>query len=103
MSWRAHVRDMPRRSLTLVAYDVVDRRRRTRALKIAKAYGLGGQKSVHECGVTRTERRDLVRRLRALLDPKEDRGLIIRLDPRAARRSLGRAKPAEVRPWVYLG
>ena len=80
---------LPRR-LHLIAYDIADSRRRARALKAIQAFGVDGQKSAHECVLAESERRELVARLRNLIDPATDRALIVRLDPRGAIRKLGR-------------
>lgn len=73
----------------LLAYDVASDRRRARVLKAVKAHGIGGQKSAHECWLSRAERRELMRRLAALVDPAADRLLLLRLDPRSTARQLG--------------
>ena len=73
----------------LLAYDVTSDRRRARILKAVKAHGIGGQKSAHECWLSGAERRELMRRLKALAHPQEDRLLLLHLDPRGAARQLG--------------
>lgn len=91
---------MTRRTLCLVAYDIQQARRRARALRAVKAFGLDGQKSVHECALSDTERRELAGRLQDVVDPATDRLMILPLDPRGRIRGLGApdrlARPASV-------
>lgn len=76
----------------LLAYDVTSDRRRAAVLKAVKAHGIGGQKSAHECWLSRSERRELMRRLHRLVEPGEDRLLLLRLDPRSEIRQLGKGE-----------
>ena len=80
---------MPRRDLILLAYDVVCDRRRARTLDPVRGFGVDGQLSVHECRFTAGERREMWRRLVSLLDEREDRLLLLLLDPRARIETLG--------------
>jgi len=80
---------MSQRHLHLAAYDVADDRRLRQALKILRGYATGGQKSVFECFLSRSEKRDLLDQITELLDLDEDRFLLVRLDPRAKVRTLG--------------
>jgi len=94
---------MPQRRLYIAAYDVSDDRRLRDALKVLKGYASGRQKSVFECFLTAAERRALVSEMRALLDPVEDRFLLLRLEPRGKIRVRGKAvKPVDP-PWFYVG
>ncbi len=94
---------MTERRLYLVAYDIVEPRRRARALKACKAHGLGGQKSVHECWLSASERRELERALRRIFEPKTDRLLFVRFDPRSDVSGLGRARQPPEPPWFFVG
>lgn len=94
---------MPERTLTLIAYDITAQQRRAKALKAVRAFGLDGQKSVHECALTRTERRELHARLQRIIDPETDRLLIIRLDPRGSIRALTETKPVIPSDILYVG
>lgn len=94
---------MARRNLTLIAYDIVSDRARAKALKAVRAFGVDGQKSVHECALTETERRELSSRLRAIVDPKTDRLMIVRLDPRSQIRALAEPKPTKPPTLLYVG
>lgn len=94
---------MTTRALHLVAYDVAHPRRLARALKATRAHATGGQKSAHECWLTGAEHRELTGRLRALLNPRADRMLAIRLDPRLPPRLLGIALPPERPEFRIIG
>jgi CRISPR-associated protein Cas2 len=94
---------MPERRLHLVGYDVADPRRLARALKVARNYATGGQLSVHECFLTAAEKRALWLQMREVIDPKEDRVFILRLDPRAPVRTLGIGLAPEDPPFFYHG
>lgn len=87
---------MTTRQLHLACYDVASPRRLARALKLARRYATGGQKSVHELYLTDAERDTLVQDMRQLLDLSTDRFLLLRLDPRSRVHTLGRAvQPAD--------
>ena len=74
---------MPHRDLHLACYDVAEPRRLIAALKLARRYATGGQKSVHELFLTPAERDALVADMAELLVLAEDRFLLLRLDPRS--------------------
>ena len=94
---------MTSRTLTLIAYDIVSERSRVKALKAVRAFGVDGQKSVHECALTQSERRELSSRLREIVDPKTDRLMIMRLDPRSQVHALSEPKPAAPPTLLYVG
>jgi CRISPR-associated protein Cas2 len=94
---------MSNRVLHIAAYDVSNSVRLREALQILKGYASGRQKSVFECFLTAAERRELVARMRGLLDPDEDRFLILRLDPRGKIRTRGKAVRPQDPPWFYVG
>jgi CRISPR-associated protein Cas2 len=79
---------MPRRDLVLLAYDITCDRRRALAFKAIRGFGVDAQLSVHECHFTSGERREMWRRLTALVAP-EDKLLLLILDPRARVETLG--------------
>jgi CRISPR-associated protein Cas2 len=94
---------MTQRTLYIAAYDVSDQRRLREALKLLKGYASGRQKSVFECFLTMSERRDLLDGVHAVLDADEDRFVLLRLDARGKVRTLGKAvKPVDP-PWFYVG
>lgn len=94
---------MTQRILYIAAYDVSDPGRLREALKALKGYASGRQKSVFECFLTAAERRVLLGEMRGLLDPFEDRFVLLRLDPRGKIRTLGKAVKPTDPPWFYVG
>lgn len=94
---------MPARDLHLAAYDISEPRRLIAALKLARAYATGGQKSVHELFLTPAERDDLVEAMRRLIDPATDRFLLLRLDPRSRVHTLGKALAPADPDYFYIG
>lgn len=94
---------MTQRTLHIAAYDVSDPGRLRDALKVLKGYASGRQKSVFECFLTAGERKALLADVRGVIDLREDRFFLVRLDPRGKVRTLGKAvKPADP-PWFYVG
>lgn len=93
---------MTHNRLYLIAYDVPCPRRRARVLRAVKAHGVDGQKSAHECALTRRAYRDLRRSLDRVMDRRADRLLVLRLDPRSPIDGLGIARPATP-DWFYIG
>jgi CRISPR-associated protein Cas2 len=94
---------MPKRALHLIAYDIADSRRRSRALGACKAHGIGGQKSVHECLLSQRERSDIGKALRRIMASETDRLLILRMAPQAEIHGLGQAMPPPATAWFYVG
>lgn len=94
---------MPNRILHLACYDVAEPRRLSAALKLARRYATGGQKSAHELFLTPAERDTLVSDMRALLAMETDRFLLLRLDPRSRLYALGKAVPAADPDYFYVG
>jgi CRISPR-associated protein Cas2 len=94
---------MSDRDLYIAAYDIRSHRRLCAALKLVKAYATGGQKSVFECFLTPGERRRLLGDMREVIEPEEDRFLLIRLDPRSRVHTLGIAVEPEDPPFFYHG
>ena len=94
---------MSHRDLHLACYDVAEPRRLTAALKLARRYATGGQKSAHELYLTPAERDTLVADMRALLDLSTDRFLMLRLDPRSRVHTLGKAVQPADPDYFYVG
>jgi len=94
---------MTQRTLHIAAYDISSDERLRDALKVLKGYASGRQKSVFECFLTRTERERLLADVRRVLDPDEDRFLMVRLDPRGKVRVRGRGVVPEDPSWFYVG
>lgn len=57
----------------VVAYDIVQDRRREKVMNTVKNFGLRVQYSVFECELTSRCAAQLLERLRALIDPRRDR------------------------------
>lgn len=93
---------MSQRHLHLAAYDVTDDKRLRQALKILRGYATGGQKSVFECFLSPSEKRDLLEQINELLDLDDDRFLLVRLDPRAKVRTLGIAVAPGDPAFIYI-
>jgi CRISPR-associated protein Cas2 len=72
---------------TIVSYDVVDDKRRTKVLKLLKGYGTHVQYSVFECYLNQHQFAKLRRELRALIDLSTDSVRCYRLDSVAAERT----------------
>ncbi len=79
---------MTRRILHIAAYDIADPARLREGLRVLKDYAGGRQKSVFECFLSEGEKRALLDRMHALIDPEEDRFFLLRLDPRGKPRIL---------------
>lgn len=93
---------MPR-DFYLAAYDAAAAKRQTAARERIRAYATGGQKSVFECLLTGAEAAALYEEMTWVLEEKDDRFLLLRLDPRARRFALGRAAPPRFSEFFYQG
>lgn len=94
---------MTQRALHLACYDISEPRRLVAALKLARVYATGGQKSVHELFLTPAERTDLIENMSALMDLTTDRFLLLRLDPRSRVHTLGKAVQPSDPDYFYVG
>lgn len=93
---------MEGRDLFLAAYDVRDAKRLRRAHEVLKGWSTGGQKSVFECFLTPAECGQVIAEMREALE-REDRYLMVRLDPRPAVVTLGVGVAPEDPPYFYVG
>lgn len=93
---------MPARSLHLAAYDIRHPRRLRKALHVLKDFASGGQKSVFECYLTAGERRELLERIAQVMDPDDDRFLIVPLGGGAVK-VLGIAVQPADPAFYYVG
>ncbi|MCS6997549.1 MAG: CRISPR-associated endonuclease Cas2 [Casimicrobiaceae bacterium] len=84
---------MNERHLYLYAYDLPDDRRRARLLEMSQRFAVGGQRSAYECWWSPEEAAAVRTFTTNHINTDEDAVLIVRLDPRAAVRCLGRAEP----------
>lgn len=84
---------MSKRSLFIAAYDVASPARLRQVHRAVRAYASGGQKSVFECFLTPMERKTLLVKARRLVNEREDRFALLRVEERAAPVLLGIATP----------
>lgn len=94
---------MSQRNLYLAAYDISSPERLRAALYTLKAYACGRQKSVFECFLDRTERQQLVAEIRAILDLKTDRFLLLPLADAKGVATLGVAVAPADPDFFYVG
>ncbi len=94
---------MPQRTLYLAAYDICDGRRLREALRAVRSYASGGQKSVFECFLTDKERGDLLVQIDRILDPEEDRFMLLPLANPDGIQVLGIAVKPEDPDFYYVG
>ncbi|MGZ8226246.1 MAG: CRISPR-associated endonuclease Cas2 [Methylococcaceae bacterium] len=94
---------MKKRQLYIAAYDIADNKRLRKALYAVRAYASGGQKSVFECFLTGAEKRALLDEIGLIIDPLEDRFLLLKLDVRCRVRTLGKAVPPQDGSFYYVG
>jgi CRISPR-associated protein Cas2 len=94
---------MTQRFLHLACYDMTEPRRLVAALKLARVYATGGQKSVHELFLTVAERITLMEDMSALMDMDTDRFMLLRLDPRSRVLTLGKAVQPADPDYFYVG
>ena len=94
---------MPARQLYLACYDISDPGTLVAALRLAREYATGGQKSVHELFLTVAERDTLTDDMDALIDKAGDRFLLLRLDPRQKVFTLGLAVEPSDPDYFYIG
>lgn len=65
--------------LVVVAYDIRNDRRRVKVARALTDYGARVQYSVFECRLEKDQLHEMLERIRALLDEKEDRLRVYRL------------------------
>jgi CRISPR-associated protein Cas2 len=94
---------MAHRALHLACYDVACPDRLRAALEVSRRFATGGQKSVHECWLTDNEKGRLRDLLCGVIDPAEDRVLIVALDPRRKAIPLGAATSPVDRDVIVIG
>ena len=94
---------MTRRVLYIAAYDVAEPSRLRKVRHVVKRFATGGQKSVFECFLTPSERKELLAEARALIDEDEDRLALFRVEERARPILLGIATPAVDPVFFYVG
>lgn len=94
---------MSTRTLWLIAYDIRCPTRLRLVLDLVKVWSSGGQRSVHECWLTRAELAGLRTALAAIIRRREDSVLLVAPDPSRGVRTLGIAvKPRDAR-FLFVG
>jgi CRISPR-associated protein Cas2 len=94
---------MAKRDLFLVAYDIASAQRLRRVLHTVKTFSTGGQKSVHECFLSKGERLALRSELDRIIDHQDDRVMFLRLGETTRSRSLGIGVPPKNPSFFYMG
>jgi len=90
----------------VVSYDIPHNRRRTRVMKTLKDFGRHVQYSVFECELRDEDLRRLRRRLKELVNPRQDniRFYYISKDDAQKRQVWGvERNEVDVRPWYIVG
>lgn len=77
------------RQLYLIGYDISSNATRQRVLRAIKGNSTGGQKSVYECWLDRSELDAVRAELQELVGDGDGRVILTRLDTRAAIHTLG--------------
>ncbi len=70
---------MVKKHFTVIAYDIVSNRRRTRVADLLSLYGDRANKSVFECLLSETQMQKLRPKLEKAIDPTKDSVLIYRV------------------------
>ena len=94
---------MANRQLYLAAYDISSSRRLRKALYVLRSFSSGGQKSVFECFLTTAEKVQLLEDIGLVIDPVEDRFILLRLAGVKHIRTLGRAVLPQDGSFFYVG
>lgn len=92
-----------KRRLYLAAYDISSASRLRAALYLLKGYASGRQKSVFECFLTGAEHRELVKTIGAIIDPDEDRFLLLPLASPDSIKTLGKGIAPMDQSYFYIG
>ncbi len=94
---------MAKRQLYLAAYDISCNRRLRKALYVLRGFASGGQKSVFECFLTHSEKAQLLDDISQVIDPVEDRFILLKLAGAKHIRTLGKAVPPQDGSFFYVG
>ena len=94
---------MKNRQLYIAAYDISCNRRLRKALYVLRSYASGGQKSVFECFLTPAEKAQLLDDVSSIIDPEEDRFILLRLLGAKHIRTLGKAVLPQDGSFFYVG
>lgn len=82
---------MSNRKLYLAAYDIAQPRRLRQFLKLLREFSGNGQKSVFECWLSMTEKKELTDRAHQLMASKEDRFILFLIHAQLPVITLGKA------------
>ena len=90
---------------TIISYDIVDDKRRTKVLKLLKGYGTRVQYSVFECDLNAQQFARLGQELRAIIDGDTDSVRCYRLDAIAVAgiQILGIGRVTVEEPYILVG
>lgn len=94
---------MTHRQLYLAAYDISCNRRLRKALTVLRGFASGGQKSVFECFLTAAEKAQLLNEIGRVIDPVEDRFILLRLAGAKHIRLFGKAVLPQDGSFFYVG
>ncbi len=94
---------MKNRQLYIAAYDISCNRRLRKALYVVRGYASGGQKSVFECFLTPVEKAQLLDDVSSIIDPVEDRFILLKLLGAKHVRTLGKAVLPQDGSFFYVG
>ncbi len=94
---------MTQRQLYLAAYDISSNRRLRKALHVLRGYASGGQKSVFECYLTYAEKSCLLKSISTIIDPNEDRFIVLKLSGGSHIHTLGKAVLPQDGFYYYVG
>jgi CRISPR-associated protein Cas2 len=94
---------MTQRQLYLAAYDISCNRRLRKALFVLRGVASGGQKSVFECFLTPAEKAQLLADMQQVIDPLEDRFILLQLAGAKHIRILGKAVLPQDGSFYYVG
>ena len=94
---------MTNRQLYLAAYDISCNRRLRKALYVLRGFASGGQKSVFECFLTPSEKMQLLEEISRVIDPVEDRFILLKLAGAKHIRTFGKAVLPQDGSFFYVG
>jgi CRISPR-associated protein Cas2 len=90
---------------TIISYDIVEDKRRTKVLKLLKGYGVRVQYSVFECDLNQQQFDEVGRKLRAIINADTDSVRCYRLDVIAVAgiQILGIGRVTVEEPYILVG
>lgn len=92
-----------KRRLYLAAYDISSPSRLRAALYLLKGVASGRQKSVFECFLTNSERLELIEEISRIINPIEDRFLLLPLASATLIKTLGKGMAPKDEAYFYIG